>query len=173
MQAVPFKTTRGGSWLLPAIAGLLLGGCALTPPHPPEPVLAPAAFKEAGPWHPAATEVAVPDAWWTLFRDPVLDDLESRLVIGNQNLKAVAAQVSSARAALEASRTAGLPTLSGGLSASRSGNPDSSTGIPVVNSRGPSNSVSLSASASWEIDLWGRLSQASVGAQAQLQASAD
>ena len=48
--------------------------------------------------------------------------------------------------------------------------PDSTTSASVQN---PSNSLALSATANWEVDLWGRLSQASSGAQASLQASAD
>ena len=164
-----FRFSARSALALPA-ALCLLAGCALAPPEPPAPVLVPAAFKEAGPWQRAAAQTPVPDAWWTLFQDPVLDDLEQRLVIGNQNLKSVVAQVASARAALEASRSAGVPTLSGGLSATRARNPDSSNGF-ATNPRGPTNNLSLSASANWEIDLWGRLAQATTGAQAQLQAS--
>lgn len=175
MKTMPLARCRlsgSAALLASAVVCLLLAGCALTPTAVPAPVIAPAAFKEAGPWQHAAVQTPVPDAWWTLFRDPVLDDLENRLVIGNQNLKSVVAQVASARAALDASRSAGLPTLSAGLSATRAGNPDTSNGATVVN-RGPSNNLSLSASANWEIDLWGRLAQATAGAQAQLQASVD
>ena len=156
--------------LAPLALCLLLAGCALTPHEPPSPVTPPAAFKEAGPWQLASAQAPVPDAWWTLFQDPVLNDLQDRLVVGNQNLKSVVAQVSSARAALEASRSAVYPTLSAGLSATRSASPDSTTSIST---RAPGNSVSLSATANWELDLWGRLAQASTGAQAQLQASVD
>ena len=175
MKTMPLARCRlsgSAALLASAVVCLLLAGCALTPTAVPAPVIAPAAFKEAGPWQHAAVQTPVPDAWWTLFRDPVLDDLENRLVIGNQNLKSVVAQVASARAALDASRSAGSPTLSAGLSATRTGNPDTSNGATVVN-RGPSNNLSLSASANWEIDLWGRLAQATAGAQAQLQASVD
>ncbi len=170
MPQYPFRPLTRSAAALPVLLCLLLAGCALTPPQPPVPVAAPAAFKEAGPWQRAATQVPVPDAWWTLFQDPVLDDLQQRLVIGNQNLRAVVAQVASARAALEASRGAVYPTLSAGLSATRSASPQTSG---AANSQGPANSLSLSASASWELDLWGRLSQATSGAQASLQASVD
>ena len=134
-----------------------LAGCAVTAVKPPEPVTAPASFKETGDWQKAAALSApIPDDWWTLFQDPVLDDLERRLVIGNENLKATAAAVANARAVYAASRTAFLPSLSAGLDAQRGKDP-----------------YTVSATATWELDLWGRLSQAKSGAAASLQASAD
>lgn len=153
-------------------ATLLLAACAITRVDPPPAAAAPAQFKQTGLWQRASAkdQTPVPDDWWTLFKDPVLDDLERRLVIGNENLKSAVAQVASARAALEASRSVRYPTLSAGLSATRSANAQSSVGSTA---RGPSDNVSLSASASWETDLWGRLSQAASGAQATLQASVD
>jgi NodT family efflux transporter outer membrane factor (OMF) lipoprotein len=91
-------------------------------------------------------------------------------VIGNETLKSAVASVASARAVVEASRTVMWPTLSAGLGASRSGSPGSAA---AGNTRNTSNSLSLSATANWEADLWGRLALASSGAQASLQASAD
>ena len=170
-RTLSFTLTLGGRLpVAPLALCLLMAGCALAPPEPPAPVAAPAAFKEAGPWQRATTQTPVPDAWWTLFQDPVLDDLEGRLVIGNNNLRAVAAQVANARAVLEASRSAVYPTLSAGLSATRSASPQATSAPSAQN---PSNNLSLSANASWELDLWGRLAQATSGAQAQLQASVD
>jgi NodT family efflux transporter outer membrane factor (OMF) lipoprotein len=151
---------------------MLLGACAVTRVEPPPPAAAPAQFKEAGDWQRAPAGTPVPDAWWTLFNDPVLDALQQRLVIGNENLKASVAQVASARAAYDASRSAMAPTLSAGLAATRSATGGTSAAATTITgTSNPSNSVSLTASAAWEIDLWGRLSQASSGAQATLQAS--
>lgn len=155
--------------LLSLTVALLLTGCATrVAPPPPETPAGP--YKQAGEWQRAPVEAPVPDPWWTLFRDPVLDDLQGRLVIGNQTLKASVAAVASARAAYEASRSAMLPTLSVGLGATRSANPSSAAQTSLNN---PANSFSLTATASWEVDLWGRLAQASDGAQASLQASSD
>ncbi len=149
-------------------SALVLCGCAITKVEPPAAAAAPAQFKETGLWQRGAArqeavQETVPDAWWLLFKDPVLDDLQQRLVIGNENLKASAAQVASARAVVDASRTAMLPTLSAGLSGTRSD--------AAGNGSGPANSLSLSATAGWEVDLWGRLSQASSAAQSNYQAS--
>ncbi|MBB5606339.1 MULTISPECIES: efflux transporter outer membrane subunit [unclassified Janthinobacterium] len=157
---------------------LLLSACAVTRVAPPPPVTAPAAFKEDTPWQRgtgAAAAVAVPDDWWTLFGDPQLNALEARLIVGNENLKSLAAQLASARAAVEASRSALYPTLSVSAGATRDGNPAQTTGNggnggSISNT---ANSMTLGASAAWEVDLWGRLSQASEGAQASAQASFD
>ena len=163
---------------LPAVAaavlGALLSGCAVTRVDPPAPVTAPAQYKEEGLWKQArpATAEPVPEQWWTLFDDPVLNDLQRRLVIGNENLKAAVAQLAGARAALEASRSALLPTLSVGVSGTRSASPDGNVTNGTIN-RGPTNSVQASLNASWEPDLWGRLRLASEGADATLQATAD
>jgi NodT family efflux transporter outer membrane factor (OMF) lipoprotein len=149
---------------------LLLAACAVTRVEPPPPTPPAAQYKEAGDWQRARAGDPVPDDWWTLFKDPVLDGLQHRLVIGNETLKSAVASVASARAVVQASRTVMWPTLSAGLGASRSGSPGSAA---AGNTRNTSNSLSLSATANWEADLWGRLSLASSGAQASLQASAD
>ncbi len=159
--------------LVPMALAMLLGACASTRVEPPPPAAAPAAFKEGGTWQRAAATEPVPDAWWTLFKDPVLDGLQGRLVIGNETLKQAVAAVANARAIYDASRDVTLPSLSATLGATRSA---SATGSGTGNSptaQNPSNSVSLIATASWETDLWGRLAQAVEGARATLQASSN
>jgi len=141
---------------------LLLGGCALTAQQPPAEPPPPASFKGSAEWQRLPAAAAVPEAWWTLFKDPVLDGLQAELVVGNQNLAASLAQTASARAVLQASGAALWPTLSvsGG-----------STRAATANA-GPATSDALTASASWEVDLWGRLSEAVKAAGASYRASA-
>lgn len=148
---------------------MLMAACAVTHVDPPPPVAPAAQYKESADWrHAVAT--AVPDEWWTLFSDPLLDDLQRKLVIGNENLKSSLSAVASARALYEASRTALLPTLTLGAGATRNQTPGSTNS---ERSSKPVNSLNLTATASWEIDLWGRLSEGRTGAQASFQASAD
>ncbi|MBV8379678.1 MAG: efflux transporter outer membrane subunit [Paucibacter sp.] len=154
------------------LIALLLGGCAITRVDPPAPVKAPEQFKEDALWQRAKAAEPAPEAWWELFKDPVLDDLEKRLVIGNENLKATAAQVASAQATVAASHAAMLPTLSTSLSGTRNRNATSGNGgTAVAGGSNPSNSVDLGLTAGWEVDLWGRLSQAASAAEASYQAS--
>ncbi|MBV8471108.1 MAG: efflux transporter outer membrane subunit [Burkholderiaceae bacterium] len=153
---------------------LLLGACAVTKVDPPKPLAAPLAFKETGEWEhsegfkPGLDPAQVPDDWWTVFNDPVLNDLQKRLVIGNENLKQAMAQVASARAVVDASTMALFPTLTLGASGTRAATAPSNTAPTAAN---PSNTATLSATAGWEVDVWGRLQQALSGAQLTLQAN--
>ena len=142
---------------------LLLTACATPPVYEKPATAVPAAFKESGLWKPASAGAAdVPDNWWELFKDPVLNDLQAGVKLGNENLKASAAQVQVARAALASARAGGSPALgiSGGITHGAS-----------VGGATPATVNSLAASASWELDLWGRVAAASSGAQARLEAS--
>ncbi len=144
---------------------LLLGlqGCSSTPPYAAPEFAVPATFKEA-PTIPAhGKAVAVTDAWWEVFGDPVLNQLQQDLLANNQTLQGSLAQFQAARATLGASRAALSPTLGLAASSSRSVN---GNGAPV-------DSNALGANAAWELDLWGRLSGTVDANQAKLQASQD
>ena len=144
---------------------VLLAGCSHAPPAPRQaPALeVPAAFREASlfaPANPAAADV--PDAWWTLFNDPVLDRLHTTLLRDNIQLQSAAAAVANAQAALAASRASLWPAVNLSLGASRS---RSATGAV-------DNSFSLQGGLSnWELDLWNRLGAGTDAATARLQAS--
>jgi NodT family efflux transporter outer membrane factor (OMF) lipoprotein len=131
----------------------------------------PAQFREQGLWRqvqPAAMP-DVPPAWWTLFNDPVLNDLQSQLVIGNENLKASVAQVRAAQASLASAQSALWPQLGASVAATRA---RSAAGAA---SRGGeaavADSYSLGINASWEVDLWGRLGALAGAARANYEAS--
>lgn len=152
--------------LAPLTLALLLAGCAVTSQRPPAESPPPASFKGSAEWTRTAPDVAVPEAWWTLFKDPVLDSLQADLVVGNQNLAAALAQVASARAVLKASGAAIWPTLSVGAGTTRSATAENNNGQRTV-----STNNSLTANAAWEIDLWGRLAEGVKVAGASYQAS--
>jgi NodT family efflux transporter outer membrane factor (OMF) lipoprotein len=163
----PMRPATSSCLTLALMAGLLaaqLAGCASAPPAPPPATLpvVPAQFKEAALFQPARTTVPVPQAWWTVFGDPVLNDLQARLVVGNETLKSSLSAYKLAQAALASSRAGLQPTLGAGLTAQRSSSPPQQEA---------GNNFGLSASASWEVDLWGRLAGAVDASQARLEAS--
>lgn len=148
---------------------LTVAGCATPPPESTRPAMdVPARFAGSSlgngllqPANPAAADV--PDAWWTLFNDPVLNDLETRLLADNQNLKAAAAAVAVAQSALRAAQAGALPAV--GLTAGATRSDGSSTS-------GPSTSISAQGVlATWELDVWGRVAAGIDAAAARLDAS--
>lgn len=164
-----------------AFAFALLSGCAVGPDYVRPEVATPEKFKEAaanGKWvqlDSASSQAPVVDEqWWWVFKDPVLDALQEQVSINNQNILIAEAQYRAARAALDSANAAFYPTINGNFGGTRAANAisTSSSGAQVQGSRPPTNTVTLSASASWEIDLWGRIRRSSEAAGAQLDASA-
>jgi NodT family efflux transporter outer membrane factor (OMF) lipoprotein len=146
-----------------ALVGLavLLSACSWLKPTPmPALDLPPPAA--TGPWQSASQVPPADAAWWQLFQDPVLDDLQRQLVLGNHNLQAMAALVRQAQAAVGTAQASLYPTVNANLGVSRSENtPATVTGT----------NYSLSAPVAWEVDLWGRVSGLNRAADARLQAS--
>jgi NodT family efflux transporter outer membrane factor (OMF) lipoprotein len=163
------------------LACALLAGCAVGPDYVRPEVSTPAAFKEAATsdkWQTlenaaAATPVA-PAEWWKAFADPALDALVQELQINNQNILIAEAQYRAARAALDSANAAFYPTINGNFSGNRAANAivNNNNGTQSQGSRPPTNTINLSASASWELDLWGKLRRGSEAAGASLAASA-
>jgi NodT family efflux transporter outer membrane factor (OMF) lipoprotein len=143
----------------------LLSGCAVGPAYQLPSTPQPAAFKEAGPWLPAApADTLERGPWWTLFRDPLLDQLASQVEVNNQNVAAAVASYAQARALVAQQRASLFPTVNLGLNADRSGGGGASSS--------PNNNYRLNIGGSWEPDVWGRLRAGVSGATANAQASA-
>jgi NodT family efflux transporter outer membrane factor (OMF) lipoprotein len=162
--------------LRPALLGMLalgLASCASVGPDYQRPTTAtPAAYKEQGPWKPSQPQDAFDrGSWWELYRDPVLNGLEARIAISNQNLKAAEASYREAAALVDEARAGYYPTASASASASRNGRGGGSfSGAP--SGEQVSNQFNLTASASWSLDLWGRIRRMVESSVASAQASA-
>jgi len=157
------------------IAALVaLSACTVGPDYvrPNAPV--PAQYKEAG-WKVGEPLDALDrGAWWSVYKDPVLGDLERQIDISNQNLKAAAAAFEQAEWIVAQARAGFFPILDLNGAAQRSrtgGGSSSSTG--AGRSGFTSSTFSTSASASWVPDLWGKIRRTVEGDVASAQASAD
>ncbi|MFT4254363.1 MAG: RND transporter, partial [Caulobacter sp.] len=105
--------------LLISAAASALTACAGAPAYAPPAVAAPAAFKETGPWTPAAPADDQPRGdWWTIYGDPVLNELEARAAKANPGLAAAAAAHDQALALAGLARAGHLPSIDGGALAS-------------------------------------------------------
>jgi len=150
---------------------LLTAGCALTPEYRQPAVTTPAAFKEAQGWVPATPADALDrGTWWTLFNDPLLNELAAAVEVSNQNVAASAAAYAQARALVEQQRAALFPVVSLDGEATRSGGGGRTSTSSTVSRSG--NNVQLSIGGTWEPDVWGRLRATVNNASASAQASA-
>lgn len=155
-------------------AGLaLVAGCEAGPDYvrPAAPV--PAAYKETDPgWKLGQPEDAIDrGAWWTIYRDPILDGLEKQIDISNQTLKADEAAFRQSEALAAQARAGLFPTLGANAQAQRSRGGGVGAGAGGGGGR-ISNFFELTANASWTPDLWGSVRRAVEAAEATAQASA-
>jgi NodT family efflux transporter outer membrane factor (OMF) lipoprotein len=144
--------------VLIALAALQLSGCAVGPNYHAPVIQAPPVYKEAGNWKPAEpNDQNLGGSWWTVFQDPQLDALELQVDVSNQNLKAAEAQYQQSRAVLRYSRADYYPTITAGLSGSRT---RASANRPPRNSifNGiTNNDFVLPFDFSYQADVWGRV----------------
>ncbi len=164
-----------------AVLCLLLAGCSVgpnyhrptvTPPPPAYKELTPPPNPPGGNWKSAQPEdTALKGNWWTIYNDPQLNDLEDKIAISNQTLKAATEQYLSARESVKYYRSNYYPTLSAGVTGARS---RLSYNRPVYFPSAPSqyNDFVLQGQASWEPDLWGSVRRTVESASASAQATA-
>jgi NodT family efflux transporter outer membrane factor (OMF) lipoprotein len=149
-------------------AALTLGGCMVGPDYVRPEVATPAAYKEMAGWKRAEPrDQLARGQWWEMFGDRELDALAARVDVSNQTLKIAEANFRQARAVAEQARSGLFPTVNAGTSAFRTRSPSGSGSSAVT-----SNNYDLAASASWEIDLWGRVRRGVESGEANWQASA-
>ena len=163
--------------LLAATAtALLLSACAVGPDYVRPATVAPAAFKETKDWKTATPQdQELHGKWWEIYQDQQLNALVEQVDISNQNLAQAEAQYRQAKALVESARSSYFPTVSANVSSTRSGGRNSGSSLSSGSSAGSGSvttSDSLGLSASWEPDLWGRISRTVESNQASAQASA-
>ncbi|MDB6108241.1 MAG: efflux system, outer rane lipoprotein NodT family [Gammaproteobacteria bacterium] len=154
-------------------AAAMLAACSLAPPYK-TPVTAPpaASYKEASDWKPAHPADAQPrGTWWNFFHDSQLDALEAQVTTSNQNLKAAFARLEQARAQMRFQRASYLPTVTAGVSGSRT---RTSINAPQYSTVKPAtqNNLLLQSDLSYEIDVFGRVRNSVAAARASADASA-
>ncbi|BAN99439.1 hypothetical protein E05_46730 [Plautia stali symbiont] len=139
-------------------AALLVAGCSVGPDYQRSAMALPTHYKEAKGWTQATPQDASRKGeWWTVYHDVTLSSLLRQVSISNQNVASYAAQYREAQALSAQSRAALFPSLD--YDASTSGQCS------------VSNSHSATLSASWELDLWGKLHRSQEEDKASAQAS--
>jgi len=155
---------------------LAVAGCSVAPPYdPPRPVL-PAVFKEApqtvdpAGWKPAEPgDAAARGAWWTIFDDPRLDELQRLALQANQTLQAGIARVERSRALLRAAGADRFPQVDVGAGATRFRASPASLGLAADADVSPQTLWRANVGAGYEVDLFGRVKNTVAAASADAE----
>ena len=143
-----------------------LGGCAVGPDYTAEAAPTPTRYKELKGW-----KVANPSdgpgrgEWWSLYRDPRLDVLIKQVEISNQTVAANAAAYEEARALIREAQSSLFPVVTGSYTATRmatgAGALGNNTAFGPVGVGGTgfvySTTFVPQLSASWDLDVWGKV----------------
>lgn len=141
------RRTRCRATLL-AAAALACTACATTPDVPVNAGMTiPADWAESD---PAVAELDLTQ-YWTQLNDPLLTQFTEQALAQNLDIAQSVARVKQARAQLRGARAGYFPQVSGSAGVRR----DETLRGPAI---GDGTSFSLGADASWEIDLFGRIS---------------
>ncbi|HEX9080009.1 MAG TPA: efflux transporter outer membrane subunit [Desulfuromonadaceae bacterium] len=152
----------------------LLTACTVGPDYvrPSATPVMPAAYKETNGWKPAQPrDEAIRGTWWARYNDPVLNALEERVAVSNQNVIAAEAQFRQARALLQAARAGYFPTASLGASVTNSRSSATLSDSQFI-ANNSTTDYRLPVDLSWEIDIWGRIRRTVESGRAGAQASA-
>jgi NodT family efflux transporter outer membrane factor (OMF) lipoprotein len=118
-------------------------------------------------WKPAQPDKAASDtAWWSVYGDADLDQLEARLGQANQTIKISEANHRQAQALVEQARAAYFPTVSLNAAAQRSRSNGVGGAVYV-------HQDSAAAGISWAPDIWGKVRRSVEAGEANLALSVD
>ena len=134
-------------------------GCLLGPDYARPTVEVPQTYRFAGETATVSTLAEMP-SWWRSFGDSELDALVGEGLASNHDLRIATARVDEFAARVVGTRAQGLPLVGYGATAGRQG-----VGSAVA------GTYATVLSASWELDLWGRIRRETEAARANLLAT--
>lgn len=144
-----------------AISVLLLPACRVAKPYQQPLVKTDSLYRDV---QTADTSSMADISWSGIFQDSSLRTLLQEGVLNNYDLKVAVARIKQAAATVQQSRLAFLPSISGGPQVTQQRLSNSQGGAFFNNDR----LYQVSASASWEIDVWGKLKSGNRAAIAAL-----
>ncbi len=159
-------------WL--AASCLYLSACSLAPHYQAPQAPMAAQFKGAGIWQPAQPSDNGPHgAWWKLYGDSQLDQLEQQVIKANETLAAAVAHYDQQQDISREIDASLYPTVTVGAAMSRNRQSDHrpQRAIPG-NEPNVYNADILGLGIDYEVDLWGRVHNEVAAGRAEAQAAA-
>ncbi len=152
--------------LIACLLMFFLAGCTVGPNYQRPKVNVPAAYRSAAPEQTSSPSLA-DQKWWTVFQDPVLQNLIRTAFQQNYDVRIAATRVVQAQAQLVITRANQFPTLNGTGSITGTRFP----GIPGVFNSYSYVADQLAVAGSWNFDFWGQYRRATEAARATLRES--
>jgi NodT family efflux transporter outer membrane factor (OMF) lipoprotein len=151
-------------YILINIVFMVLIGCSVGPDYTRPTVTVPSGFKELKGWREAQPrDQEIRTKWWEVFDDPILNTLIEQVNVSNQSIALSESQYRQALAQVQLLRANYFPTLGAGASFTRASN---STSNNIAE-----NQHQVSLSASWELDVWGKVRRQVEAGKATAEAS--
>jgi len=153
----------------------LLSACMVGPDYQKPETVLPAAWISA-PEKSIQEHLAIEQAWWKNFHDPVLNQLVTKAATNNFDVKIAETRITQARASQAAATAALFPVGEMIANANRQSNqigfPSSAPSTLTGALKKPFNIFKTGFDASWELDLFGGHRREAESAKAELEASA-
>ena len=148
---------------------LVLTGCAVGPDYKkPEITTPPAWLVDMQTAKDTANTL-----WWEQFNDPALNELIATALKQNYDLRIATARVEEFYGRYGATRADLFPQVGYGASAGRTQLSEKGAFAGTPGAGSPLTNLQAQFSASWEIDLWGKVRRATEAAQADLLGAED
>lgn len=159
---------------------VLTASCAIAPEYVRPKIDTPNAFKEARDWKQAQPkDDAQRGAWWEIYANAELNALMTQITVSNQNVLLAEANYRKARALVKSTQANYFPKIDVNGSSTRSHQGVTSSTTVPDNSNSPNSpsrdihrNHSLSTTASWEPDIWGKVRRTVESNSTSAQASA-
>jgi len=148
---------------------LVLTGCAVGPDYKKPEITSPPAWLV----DMQTAKDTANTLWWEQFNDPALNELIATALKQNYDLRIATARVDEYYGRYGATRADLFPQVGYGAGVGRSQLSEKGAFAGTPGAGSPRTSYQANFSASWEIDLWGKIRRATEAAQADLYAAED
>lgn len=149
------------------VAALFMSGCQIWPDYLRPKVEVPAQYVETAKNNQESLQVA--NDWWTLYQDPVLNDLMEKALQNNKDVKLAVARIEEADAVMREVGAFLLPQIDLDAGAKRSRVTEAGANQQFSNN--PRSTYNVQLGTTFELDFWGKLRRAKEAARAQALAS--
>lgn len=148
---------------------LLIAGCKIGPDYKKPDLASPPAWMV----DTQAAQDLANTTWWQQFNDPTLNELITTALRENRDLRTATQRVEEFYGRYGATRADLFPQIGYGGSAGRSQVSEKGVLAGTPGAGSPHSAFQANFTASWEIDVWGKLRRATEAARADLAAAED